>query len=100
MGECGPEVVWITSHRIAAVTTRQMFRDESPDGSFADRAQGMALGCQPMSEVRDATKVNTPGSPGIPSTMEMIAVGGDIAPKNAVLRPCTLLRLDDDLFAH
>jgi hypothetical protein len=32
--------------------------------------------------------------------MKMIAVGGDIALKNAVLKPNTLLRLDDDLFGH
>ena len=50
--------------------------------------------------MRDAAKVNAPGSPGIPSTMKMIAVGGDIAFKNAVLKPGTLLRLDDDLFDH
>jgi hypothetical protein len=53
-----------------------------------------------MSEVCDAAKVNAPGSPGIPSTMKMIAVGGDIALKNAVLKPGMLLRLDDDLFGH
>jgi hypothetical protein len=30
----------------------------------------------------------------------MVAVGGDITLKNAVLQPHTLLRLDDDLFGH
>jgi hypothetical protein len=53
-----------------------------------------------MSEVRDAAKVNAPVGRGIPSTMKMIAVGGDIALKNAVLKPGTLPRLDDDLFGH
>jgi hypothetical protein len=37
---------------------------------------------------------------GIPSTMKIITVGGDVALKNAVLKPGTLLRLDDDLFGH
>jgi hypothetical protein len=32
--------------------------------------------------------------------MKMTAVGGDITLKNAVLKPGTLLRLDDDLFGH
>ena len=60
----------------------------------------MVPDCQPMGEVRDAAKVNAPGGRSIPTAMKMIAVGGYIILKNAVLKPGTLLWLDDDLFGH
>src|SRR5271166_660776 len=100
LGKCGPDVAWDTPGRIGAVATWQMLRHESFNGSFADRSQGVVLGCQPMGEVRDAANVNAPSVRGIPTAMQVVAVGGDITLKNAVLQPGTLLRLDDDLFGH
>jgi hypothetical protein len=60
----------------------------------------MVPDCQPMGEVRNAAKVNAPGGQGTPTAMKMIAVGRYIILKNAVLKPGTLPRLDDDLFGH
>jgi hypothetical protein len=78
----------------------QMLCHKSANGNFADCSQGVVLDGQPMGEVRHAAKINAPSVRGIPTLMQVVAVGSDITLKNAALQPATLLRLDDDLFGH
>jgi hypothetical protein len=99
-GERGSDLMSKPPYRVGAGTTGQMFGNEPSHGRLVYRTQGIPLQRQPMGEVRDTAKIDTPGTRRIPPPTQMLAIPSDIRLKDAVLQPGTRLRLEDDRFGH